>query len=323
MSAIIDNNIDESGSGFTESLDGEMRNAEKLNVQSEFGNIKQQYVSASGHARLFSATRYGKQYMLKGLKTDFLYTPVYRQALTKEFDIGLQLDHPNICRTIGMEDLPGYGPMIVMEHIDGDTLGDFINNHSLTAELANKIALQLASALDYMHSKQVIHRDLKPSNVMITHNGHDVKLIDFSLSDGDAFAILKQPAGTSGYIAPEQYLADAKATIESDIYSFGMVVKDMADATNDKELRRVAQACTRRNPADRPINRQQIFAHRPTSRRQIAAVIALVVIIFALIIHIFATLHQRSQMPASSVNVNSEGTSSDGNEALDYQLWSR
>ena len=46
--------------------------------------------------------------------TDFALTPIYRQALQKEFDIGLQLDHPYICHTVGMEQLEGLGQTIVM-----------------------------------------------------------------------------------------------------------------------------------------------------------------------------------------------------------------
>ena len=68
---------------------------------------------------------------------------------------------------------------------------------------------------------------------MITHNGHNTKLIDFSLSDSDYFNVLKCPAGSSGYIAPEQLQPDAKPDIKADIYSFGMVVRDMARLTGD------------------------------------------------------------------------------------------
>ena len=49
-----------------------------------FTNISECYVSRSGFTRLFTSVRYGKRYMLKCLKNDFLYTPIYRQALTKD-----------------------------------------------------------------------------------------------------------------------------------------------------------------------------------------------------------------------------------------------
>lgn len=87
---------------------------------SGFSNISEVYVSKSGFSRLLSAVRYGKRYMLKCLKSDFAFTPVYRQALMKEFEIGLQLDHPNICRTISMEPVEELGECIVMEYVDCD-----------------------------------------------------------------------------------------------------------------------------------------------------------------------------------------------------------
>lgn len=191
-------------SGFTEDISKEMSNSNPLPVEDAFSNLHQCYVSISGHTRIFTATKYGKRFMLKCLKNDFLYTPIYRQALAKEFEIGQQLEHPNICRTIDLEKVDNLGTVVVMEYIDGDNLEQLIKKNALSAELARKIAGQLMDALEYMHNKQMIHRDLKPSNIMITHNGQNVKLIDFGLSDSDSFCVLKSPAGTSGYIAPEQ-----------------------------------------------------------------------------------------------------------------------
>lgn len=193
-------------SGFTEDISKEMSNSNPLPVEDAFSNLHQCYVSISGHTRIFTATKYGKRFMLKCLKNDFLYTPIYRQALAKEFEIGQQLEHPNICRTIDLEKVDNLGTVVVMEYIDGDNLEQLIKKNALSAELARKIAGQLMDALEYMHNKQMIHRDLKPSNIMITHNGQNVKLIDFGLSDSDSFCVLKSPAGTSGYIAPEQML---------------------------------------------------------------------------------------------------------------------
>ena len=212
-------------SGYTTNLDNEMATA-SASMGSTFSNIQECYVSKSGPTRMLTAIRYGKRYMLKCLKADYIYTPIYRQALQKEFEIGLQLEHPYICRTLGMEQVEGLGSTIVMEYVDGDTLENLISHNQLSAELAMKVVRQLLDALEYMHGKQIIHRDLKPANIMVTHRGKDVRLIDFSLSDSDAFCVLKSPAGTMGYIAPEQLEQGAKADARADIYSLGKVVHD-------------------------------------------------------------------------------------------------
>lgn len=182
---------------------------------------------------LCRAKRYGKWWLLKGLKPAYREQEIYRTLLRKEFDILISLQHPNIVTATGFEDVPGLGHCIVMEWIDGRTLADFISEHpeggekddSLRASLRD-IVFQLLDALEYIHAKQIVHRDLKPSNIMITYNGNHAKLIDFGLSDADSYAILKQPAGTRRYTAPEQ-AHSRQADIRNDIYSLGCILEDM------------------------------------------------------------------------------------------------
>ena len=273
-------------SGFTEDLNKEMNQASSMPVENAYSNLREYYVSTSGHTRLFTATKYGKRYMLKCLKEDFRYIPMYQQALTKEFEIGLQLEHDNICRTIGLEQLPDLGITIVMEHIDGETLKQLIVGKMLTAELAHKIFSQLTDALEYMHNKQIIHRDLKPSNIMVTHTGQQVKLIDFGLSDSDAFHVLKIPAGTTGYIAPEQLLPGAKSEPKADIYSLGMVAFDMAEATRDKRLKRIAKICTVRDIHRRPdsIEKLRKLLSDTSHAHHLVVFLSLLVIVLAVLI---------------------------------------
>lgn len=312
-------------SGYTENLDKEMNLLNPMPIKEGFGDIHECYVSASGHTRLFSATRYGKRYMLKCLKPDFFYTPVYRQALTKEFEIGLQLEHPYICRTISLEQLHDLGATIVMEHIDGDTLQTMIEQDKLTAPLAHKITSQLMEALEYMHNKQIIHRDLKPSNIMITHNGQNVKLIDFGLSDSDTFCVLKIPAGTSGYIAPEQLMPNAKSEPAADIYSLGKVIMDMAQATNDKQLRKMAEICMRRDINRRPKNIQEakmLFSGASHSHIAIIILGALVLFLAAIIALTYYNKRNMDSQKTESPYISTDSdTINQGNRVLDYQAW--
>lgn len=261
-------------------------------VTTGFSDIKECYVSKSGYTRLFRARRFGKTYMLKCLKKDYLYTSLYRMALNKEFEIGLQFEHTNICRTIGWEELEELGPAIILEYIDGETLESFMEKGLLTKPLARKFVGQLIDVLGYMHKKQTIHRDLKPSNIMVTHKGMNIKLIDFSLSDNDTFNILKAPGGTSGYIAPELFLPNAKSDIRCDIYSFGVLMCSMAEATGDKAMMKTARLCMNHNMEHRPQSMEEISIPDDTSVWQVMILAFLSLTAVALCIAIAVRLLQ-------------------------------
>lgn len=283
--------------------------------------ISKCYVSKSGHARMFTAVRYGKRYVLKCLKTDFRYTPVYRQALMKEFEIGLQLDHPNICRTISMEPVGELGDCIVMEYVDGETLETAVKGGKMTEEVVHKIAAQLLDAMEYMHAKQIVHRDIKPSNIMLTHRGGDVKLIDFGLSDSETFCVLKIPAGTRGYMAPEQLLPEAKSDPCADIFSFGKVLEYMAMAVHSKRLARVGQKCSdadrMRRPSDIDVVRHMLHS---TDNWRVAINAILVAVVLALVVAIAAMMYGRQDGHGDSVPVDS-AVEGGVNKVVDSNYW--
>ena len=177
-------------------------------------------IPCKGFNILCKAKRYGRWWVLKGLKEPYRQDENYKNLLHKEFDILISLQHPNIVSAYSMEEIPEMGTCIVMEWIDGITLEHWSGRKTE----GEGIFLQLLDAVHYIHAKQIVHRDLKPSNIIITHNGNYVKLIDFGLSDTDDFAILKQPAGTPGYISPEQ-AASRQADIRNDIFSIGCILE--------------------------------------------------------------------------------------------------
>ncbi|MBD5312947.1 MAG: protein kinase [Bacteroides sp.] len=217
-----------------------------------FSNIMPVYSSPNGPTEIYAATRYGRRFILKGLKEQYRNDPIYTMALAKEFEIGIQLDHPNIRRTIGIETVDAIGKAIILEYIDGYPLNEIVAAGKLNMMDGRSIIGQIADALGYLHSKQVFHRDLKPSNILVSHLGNAVKVIDFNLSDSDEFIILKNPAGSRKYMAPEQLKAGAVPSAVTDIYSLGVIMKELAAMTGDEELELIAERCTNQNAEKRP-----------------------------------------------------------------------
>ena len=185
---------------------------------------------------LFRAKRFGRWYMLKALPPAMRNSEFHLQMLHKEMEVLMQLRHPGIEDCLGMEHLADYtdsegklisvGPCIILEYIDGETLAEAIKDNYSLFTLLSSFLDELLDALAYMHSAGITHRDLKPSNIMLTHNGHHVKIIDFSLADTDSHAILKQPSGTRKYISPEQATASTP-DVRNDIYSLGVILDEL------------------------------------------------------------------------------------------------
>lgn len=199
--------------------------------------------SEVGYSELWRCREEGKFLILKALKPQYRNVPVYEDLLRKEFSLGYELEHPNICRTYGYKHYPELGHCIMMQWIDGEPLRSMLPISD--RKLSRKIISQLCDVLEYIHSKQVIHKDLKPENILITHNGQNVKLIDFGLSDSDDYALLKFHAGTQEYAAPE-LLSGGKIDCRTDVYSFGKVLQELPG-----NHARVVARCTKDNPDER------------------------------------------------------------------------
>lgn len=188
--------------------------------------------------------RYGKRWFLKGLKPELAQKKVYRDLLRKEFDIAMQLRHPGIVGVVSMERVEGLGLCIVEEWIEGVTLQQWLVEKHTTKEKL-KVFSSLLTAIDHCHRQQVIHRDLKPSNIMIADEGNEVKIIDFGLSDTDRYSSLKAAAGTVGYVAPEVLEGGNEVDAQADVYSLGVILKDLDLPKRYNEVKVKATAANR------------------------------------------------------------------------------
>lgn len=193
---------------------------QQVNVTDAFSQITEVY--RSDNSILYRAQRGGKWWTLKTLPKDKSRNSVNKFSQEKEYDILSALNSDYVVRCEGLEHVEGIGTCLVLEWIDGVTLTEWLSTRpSKRSRVA--VLQQLIAALSYIHSKQVVHRDLKPNNIIITRNGSHVKLIDFGLADADFYSELKQPAGTEGYISPEQRV-ESITDFRNDIYSLGCLI---------------------------------------------------------------------------------------------------
>jgi len=210
------------------------------------------HTSKDGFNELYRICKSGRFFVYKSLKKEYRGNPMYEDLLTKDFNIGFSLTHPGLCQYFAKISHPEIGNCIVMEWIDGCTLEELISSSHIDKRLAEKIICQICDALGYMHRRQVIHRDLKPENILVTHNGQNVKIIDFGLSDADSFAAFKAPAGTRIYASPE-LLAGEPIDNRSDIWSLGVIIGE-----THAYYRNVAARCLLRDREKRLASAEEV-----------------------------------------------------------------
>jgi serine/threonine protein kinase len=126
----------------------------------------------------------------------------------REVAILLTMDHPNILKPRGFGYLPDGRVYLVLDYVDGWTLGEWVERKHPTAHEILRVFVKIATALAYMHARGVLHRDLKLINILIRKSDGEPVIIDFScathtraedLTDGGL------PPGTDRYRAPEAF----------------------------------------------------------------------------------------------------------------------
>ena len=159
---------------------------------------------------------------------------VQRRA-DREMRILASLRHVNLITVldagIDTTDIARPHPYLVMELIDGPTLAQRIADGPLDPAEVADLGAQIATALSYVHDRDIVHRDIKPANILLAPHlreggGWTAKLTDFGIArvpDTAALTMTGLTIGTANYISPEQALGQAIRP-SSDIYSLGLVL---------------------------------------------------------------------------------------------------
>ncbi|MEO1165159.1 MAG: protein kinase, partial [Chloroflexota bacterium] len=188
-------------------------------------------IGEGGMATVYLAKQHSmdRQVALKVLPKHFVKDDTYMERFKREVAIVSKLEHRGIIPVYDYGEFEGQ-PYIVMRYMPSGSLDDMLKNGPIKPDKIYSIIQQIASALDYAHSKHVLHRDLKPSNVLMDDAG-GAFITDFgiarALGDNNPGLTTQGVVGTPSYMSPEQ--AQGKDLDgRSDVYSLGVVLFEMA-----------------------------------------------------------------------------------------------
>jgi len=173
-----------------------------------------------------SDTQYGRSVVIKMLKHG---APAdMRVRFEREARVSMKVQHENAMVTYDFAEHEGQ-LYLVLEYLEGESLRDWLKQPH-TVEEKTWVALQVAKALDHVHSLDIVYRDLKPENVHVGANTK-VKLMDFGIARSADVGLTEagMAIGTAPYMAPEQVRGeDLKAS--ADIYAFGILLYEFFTA---------------------------------------------------------------------------------------------
>jgi eukaryotic-like serine/threonine-protein kinase len=199
-------------------------------------------LGAGGMGEVWKArdTRLNRIVAIKSSKTEF------SERFEREAHAVAALNHPNICQLYDVG--PNY---LVMEFIEGAPIAAPGSARKLV-----DLAVQIADGLAAAHAAGVIHRDLKPDNILVTREGR-VKILDFGLAKAAAAATSPDDAtrtvnltnpgstvGTVAYMSPEQARGNVELTVQSDQFSLGLVLYELAAGKRAFERGSAAETMT-------------------------------------------------------------------------------
>jgi eukaryotic-like serine/threonine-protein kinase len=194
-------------------------------------------IGAGGMAtvELAEDTRLGRLVALKRMAGTVDVSGLSR--LRREALAGASLNHPNIVSVYDILTLEDGDLVIVMEYVDGETLGDRLARQgSLPSSEALPLLTKVAAGLDAIHGAGIVHRDIKPSNILLGTDGA-VKIADLgvaSVPDRTQITTTGSIIGSLSYMAPEQ-LEDGPITPAIDIYAFAAVAFEVLSGVKARE----------------------------------------------------------------------------------------
>jgi len=214
----------------------------KINMDADWATIRTLYTGKI--FTLYQVRVRSRFYVRKQLSVEFKDAELYKNLLRKEFEIGQQLDHPNIVRYVFITD-DETGLFVFMDYLKGDTLQSLLAKEDKVLNeptvFIRTLVANLSSAFIYLHDKGIFHGDVSPSNIVYNKELNRFFLIDLGFAATDNY--IKLGGGTESFAAPEAFADPSRINATSDIYSFGKVVAQLIDKKGIGIYRPVIDKC--------------------------------------------------------------------------------
>jgi eukaryotic-like serine/threonine-protein kinase len=194
-----------------------------------------------------------REVAIKVLATE-LAAPDLAERLHRESRVLARLEHPGIVPVYDAGALDDGRVFYVMRLVDGMRLDAYAQSaraRGTTRGDLLRTVLRIAEAVGFAHERGVVHRDLKPSNVMIGPFG-EVLVLDWGVAT--TLGARGSAAGTPGFIAPEAMQRDTPADPRADVYSLGMLLRELLNTHDEpvgRPLASLVAAATDPEPARR------------------------------------------------------------------------
>jgi eukaryotic-like serine/threonine-protein kinase len=223
-------------------------------------------IHASNRTQVYKAedVETGQPVVIKTPSVNYEDDATYIEGFIREEWVGKRIHNSRVL-TIYDKDRPRQCLYYVTEYIDGQTLRDWMNQHSKPdIKEVRLLVEQIVTGLRAFHRLEMLHQDLKPENIMLDATGK-IRIIDFGSTKIAGVAEISSPIerinllGTRNYTAPE-YLLGQSGSNRSDIFSLGTICYELltgklpyGDALEDKDGSHAAkklkyQASTQHNP---------------------------------------------------------------------------
>jgi rhodanese-related sulfurtransferase len=174
--------------------------------------------------------KHGRRVAIKVLEPE-LAAVLGAERFLREIEIAARLAHPHILPLYDSGEFDGQ-LFYVMPFVEGESLRDRLTRErQLPVDEAVRLAIQVASALDYAHRREIVHRDIKPENILL-QEGHAL-VADFGIAlavtaaGGERLTGTGLSLGTPYYMSPEQAMGERSVDARSDVYALACVLYEM------------------------------------------------------------------------------------------------